>query len=68
MKNFIGSIPSIVNSDRFLQMEQKVDVEEMKMGIRNASARLKAEFKAMQVRCIVLLETHVVLRGRPAGF
>uniref|UniRef100_A0AAZ3SHJ9 Dendritic cell-specific transmembrane protein-like domain-containing protein n=1 Tax=Oncorhynchus tshawytscha TaxID=74940 RepID=A0AAZ3SHJ9_ONCTS len=30
------------------QIEQNVDVEEMKMGIRNASARLKAEFKAMQ--------------------
>ncbi|XP_020329235.2 osteoclast stimulatory transmembrane protein-like [Oncorhynchus kisutch] len=48
MKDFIGSIPRIVNSERFLQIEQKVDVEEMKMDIRNASARLKAEFKAMQ--------------------
>ncbi|XP_055721638.1 osteoclast stimulatory transmembrane protein-like [Salvelinus fontinalis] len=48
MKDFIKTIPNIVNSDRFLKIEQNVNVEEMKRGIRNASARLKAEFKAIQ--------------------
>ncbi|XP_029568510.1 osteoclast stimulatory transmembrane protein isoform X2 [Salmo trutta] len=48
LKDFIGTVPKIVNSNQFLQLDQKVDVEEMKRGMRNASARLKAKFKAMQ--------------------
>ncbi|CAB1335724.1 unnamed protein product [Coregonus sp. 'balchen'] len=54
------TLPDIVNSDH---IDLKLNFQEMFSGNRPALARLKAQFTAMQVRCIVLLETHVVLRA-----